>query len=137
MAFDTSRQSQHKFKLDLQYLEMVRNQKYFWITIDSRPGFARHVTETKHKLQIPHQNMIKAITNLKIGVNIKTLMTPYMSLVESAITFAAPIFLLACDSALQPLERIKRTLLRYIFGLSNEASSILVYGQSGINHPHL
>jgi len=52
MAFNTSKQGQHKYKLSLQYLEMVQNYKYLGITIDSQLTFTCHVSETKHRLQI-------------------------------------------------------------------------------------
>jgi len=45
MAFNTYRQG-HEFKLGLQYLKMVNNYKYPWITIDRRFTFAQYVAET-------------------------------------------------------------------------------------------
>jgi len=69
---------------------------------------------------------------MKIGVNIKMFRTIYKSLKQYVILYAAPVILLTCDSALQSLERIQRISLRYMLGLTNEASSILVYKESGI-----
>jgi hypothetical protein len=76
--------------------------------------------------------MIKAITNLKIGVNTKMLITLYKHLIQSVILYAAPVLLLACNTALQNLERTQRVPLRYILGLPNETNSIMKYRESGI-----
>ena len=76
--------------------------------------------------------MIKAITNLKIGVNSKMLFTLYSFLIQTVLLYAGPVLLLACISALQSLEIIQRVPLRYISGLPNDTSPILVYGESGI-----
>ena len=118
MAFITSRQSQYKFQLGLQYLKMVNNYKYLDIIIDSRLTLSRHVEETKHKVH-SRFNMIEDFTNLKIGVNTKMNMTLYESLTQYVILYAAPVLLLACDSALHSLERIQRIPLRYILGVPN------------------
>ena len=115
----------------LYYLEMVHNYKYLGINIDSPLTFTRHVAGTKRKVDV-RCNIIKAITNMKIGVNIKMFRTIYKSLKQYVILYAAPVILLTCDSALQSLERIQRIWLRYMLGLTNEASSILVYKESGI-----
>ena len=130
IAFNASRES-HKFKLGLQYLEMVNNYKHLGITIDRRHTFAGHVAETRRKIY-SRFNMIMAINNLKIGVNTKMLITLYKSLVQSVLLYAAPVLLLAGNSALQFLEIIKRVPLRYILWLPNDTSSILVYRESGI-----
>ena len=53
---------------------MVKDYKYLGITIDRRLSFIRHVADTKRKVD-SRLNMIKAITNLKIGVNTKVLIT--------------------------------------------------------------
>ena len=76
--------------------------------------------------------MIKAIRNLKIGVNTKMLISLYKSLIQSVLPFAAPVLLLACNTALQNLERTQRVPLRYILGLLNETNSIMIYRESGI-----
>ena len=78
---------------------MVKDYKYLGITIDRRLIFIRHVADTKRKLDFKF-NMIKAITNLKIGVNTKMLITLYKSLVSYILPYAAPVLLLACTSAL-------------------------------------
>ena len=43
--------------------------------------------------------MIKPITNLKIGLNTKMLIILYKSLIQSVLLYAAPVLLLACNSA--------------------------------------
>jgi len=76
--------------------------------------------------------MIKATTNLKIGVNTKMLITLYKSLIQSVLLYAAPVLLLACNAALQNLEIAQRVPLRYILGLPNETNSTMIYRESGI-----
>ena len=129
MAFNTTRQP--KFILGLQHLEMVNDYRYLGVTIDRRLSFIQHVAVTKRKVN-SRFNMIKAITNLKIGVNTKMLITLYKSLIQSVILYAAPVLLLACSTALQNLERTQRVPLRYILGLPNETNSIMLYRESGI-----
>ena len=92
MAFNPTKQP--KFKLGLQDLEMVNDYKYLWITIDRRRSFIRHVEDTKRKVD-SRFNMIEAITNLKIHVNSKMLITLYGSLIQFILLYAAPVLLLA------------------------------------------
>jgi len=103
---------------------MVNNYKYLGITIDRRLVFGRHVTETKRKVK-SRFNMINVI--IKSVVNTKMFLTLCKSLIQYVMVYAAPVLLLACDSALQSLERTQIMPLRYILGLPNEASSLLVY----------
>ena len=103
----------NKFKLGLQYLEMVSNYTFLGITLDRRHTFVRHVAETIRKVD-SRFDMIKAITNQKIGVNTKMVITLFKSLIKSVSIYAAPVILLACDLALQSVERIQRIPLRYI-----------------------
>jgi len=77
--------------------------------------------------------MIKTITNQKIGVNTKMLITLYNSLLQAVLLYAASALLLACNSGLQCLERTQTVPLCYILGLLNDTSAILVYIESGIS----
>jgi hypothetical protein len=129
MAFNTN--SHPKFKLGLQHLETVKEYRYLGVTIDKRLSFIQHVAVTKRKIS-SRFNMIKAITNLKIGVNTTMLITLYKSLIQSVILYAAPVLLLASNTALTNLERIQRVPLRYILGLPNVASSTRIYKETGI-----
>ena len=70
MPFNTTRQP--NFKFGLQHLEMVNDYRYLGVAIDRRLSFIQHVAETKCKVN-SRFNMIKAITNLKVGVNTKKL----------------------------------------------------------------
>jgi len=130
MPFNTITK-QPKFKLGLQHLEMVNDYRYLGVTIDRRLSFIQHVADTKRKVN-SRFNMIKTITNLKIGVNTKMLITLYKSLIQSVTLYAAPVLLLECNTALQNWERIQRVPLRYILGLANEANSTMIYRESGI-----
>ena len=85
---------------------MIKDFKYLGITIDRRLSFIRHVADTKRKVH-SRLNMIKAITNLKIGVNTKMLITLYKSVIQSVLLYAVPVLLLACNTALETLERIQ------------------------------
>jgi len=127
-TFNTNRQP--KFKLGLQHLEMVNDYRYLGVTIDRRLSFIQHVADTKRKINYRFK-MIKAITNLKIGVNTKMLITLYKHLIQSVILYAAPVLLLACNTALQNLERTQRVPLRYILGLPNETNCTMIYRESG------
>ena len=61
--------------------------------------------------------MIKIISNFKIGLNTKMLVTLYKALIQSIILYAVPVFLLAAPSEIKNLEQAQRTCLRYVLGL--------------------
>ena len=82
---------------------MVNDYRHLGVTIDRRLSFIQHVAYTTRKVN-SRFNMIKAITNLKIAVNTKMPITLYKSLIQSVILYAAPVLLLACNTALQNLE---------------------------------
>jgi len=78
---------------------MVNDYRYLGVTIDRRFSFIQHIADTKRKVN-SRFNMIKVITNLKIGVNTKMLITLYKSFIQSVILYTAPVLLLACNTAL-------------------------------------
>ena len=134
MAFHTN--SRPHFQLGTQHLENVDHYRYLGVYIDTRLNFNRHIKEVKRKID-SRFNIIKIITNMKIGLNTPMLITLYNSLIQSVFLYAAPVLLLASDSAIQTLETSQRTILRYILGLPNNADSILVYKEAGIIPIHL
>ena len=76
--------------------------------------------------------MIKIISNFKIGLNTKVLVTLYKALIQSILLYAVPVLLLAAPSAITNLEQAQRTCLGYVFGLPPGASSALLHQESGI-----
>ena len=99
---NTSRKSDI-FHLGKQPIETVKYYKYLGVTIDAHLSFTKHIADTKHKIY-SRLNMIKIISDLKIGLNTKMLVTLYKALIQSIILYGAPVLLLAAPSATTNLE---------------------------------
>ena len=130
MVFNTSCQSEI-FHLGKQPIETVKPYKYLGVAIDARLSFTKHLADTKHKIY-SRLNMLNIISNFKIGLNTKMLVTLYKALIQSILLYAAPVLLLAAPSAITNLEQAQRTCLRYVLGVPTGSSSALLHQESGI-----
>lgn len=131
MKFNANSQQSNNFHLGQQRIESVKMYKYLGVVIDPRLSFIKHADEVKRKVYV-RLNMIKIISNIKLGITTKMLINLYKALIQSVLLYAAPILLMASQTAMKSLEVAQRTTLRYILGLPSSASSTLVHQESGV-----
>ena len=131
MAFNAKSKQHSTFHIGKQNIETVSHYRYLGVIIDNRLNFIKQALQTKQKIY-SRLNMIKLISGVKVGIKTKNLITLYKSLIQSILLYAAPIYLLACTTAIKHLEIAQRTALKYVLGLPPSAPSDLISRESGI-----
>jgi hypothetical protein len=132
MLFNKRRNTpQPVFHLDGKHIEISKQVKYLGIIIDSKLNFAAHAKYIRSKITA-NFNLLKIISNLKLGLSTNMLLTLYKALIQSIITYGAPALILASQSAIHSLEIIQRMALRFVLGLPRSSPAALIHEEANI-----